>query len=150
MIPFKVEVEGREDGGLLLRVDGKVISERLFRTVVTEKDTIVAGSVIQYFNEKKGCHYRVANKKYVNLIARLLKDGFSEDDCKKVVDVKCEEWLGNEEMEKFLRPETIFGSKFETYLNQRVGKKKGEQSCPKCHHIIYEGDEVCGFCGEVL
>lgn len=41
---------------------------------------------------------------------------------------KSEEWLDDERMNKFLRPETLFGTKFESYLNQPYKKKKSEES----------------------
>ena len=44
------------------------------------------------------------------------------DDFKKVIDTKAAEWLGTD-MEKFLRPQTLFGSKFESYLNQKSGNR---------------------------
>ena len=36
-----------------------------------------------------------------------------------MVDIKCDEWGKDEKMCKFLRPETLFGTKFESYLNQK-------------------------------
>ena len=39
-------------------------------------------------------------------------------DFKTVIDKKCAEWLQDGNMVQYLRPETLFGTKFETYLNQ--------------------------------
>ena len=48
------------------------------------------------------------------------------DDFKKVIDKKCAEWKGGD-MEKYLRPETLFKrSKFESYLNEPVSKPAGQ------------------------
>ena len=47
------------------------------------------------------------------------KEGYRVDDFKKVIDNKTADWLRNDEMNKFLRPETLFGTKFEAYLNER-------------------------------
>lgn len=58
-------------------------------------------------------------KKHIN--ARL-NEKYTVDDFKKVIDKKCNEWIGTE-YEKFLRPETLFGSKFEGYLNQNIRTK---------------------------
>ena len=44
------------------------------------------------------------------------------DDFKTVIDKKCDEWIGTE-WEKYLRPETLFGTKFEGYLNAKTTKK---------------------------
>ena len=48
-----------------------------------------------------------------------LKEGYSVEDFKKVIDIKVAEWLNDENMSKFLRPETLFSNKFEGYLNQK-------------------------------
>lgn len=75
-------------------------------------------SVIDYLNEKAHTNYRHAdgNRKFIS--ARL-KEGFSVDDCKTVIDKKCQDWLGTE-YEQYLRPKTLFGNKFEGYLNANV------------------------------
>ena len=52
-----------------------------------------------------------------------LNEGYSLDDFKQVIEKKVNEWKGTE-MEKYLRPETLFGTKFENYLNQKIAKKK--------------------------
>ena len=82
--------------------------------------------IISYLNEKTGSKYRPntdATKKHIN--ARL-DEGFAVDDFKTVIDIKTDEWLGDENMQKFLRPQTLFGTKFESYLNQPVPSKKKE------------------------
>mgnify|MGYP002627310087 CR=1 FL=1 len=56
----------------------------------------------------------------------ILAEGFTIDDFKRVIDNKCSDWLGNEKMEEFLRPNTLFApSHFEEYLNQ--GKREVEK-----------------------
>ena len=80
--------------------------------------------IISYLNEKTGSKYRPntdATKKHIN--ARL-DEGFTVDDCKTVIDIKTDEWLGDKDMQKFLRPQTLFGTKFESYLNQLSPSKK--------------------------
>lgn len=80
--------------------------------------------IIKYLNQKIGTNYKCTTKKTQTLIKARINEGFIEEDFKKVIDNKCEEWLGTE-WEKFLRPETLFGTKFESYLNTKV-QKKGE------------------------
>ena len=48
------------------------------------------------------------------------------DDFKTVIDKKADDWIGTD-MEKYLRPETLFGTKFESYLNQPEKKKQKSQ-----------------------
>ena len=46
-------------------------------------------------------------------------EGFDEEDFYKVINIKSKQWL-HTEMEKYLRPETLFSNKFEGYLNEEV------------------------------
>lgn len=74
--------------------------------------------IIDYLNKKANKNYRpttTATKKHIN--ARL-NEGFTLADFKAVIDVKCRDWLHDPKMNKYLRPETLFGSKFESYLNE--------------------------------
>jgi len=54
-----------------------------------------------------------------------VNDGFTLEDFKTVIDKKCADWLNDAKMCKFLRPETLFGPKFEGYLNEINGKGAG-------------------------
>ena len=81
-----------------------------------------ATDVIDYLNAKTGSSYRATTEANVKPIRARLNDGFSVEDCKKVVDIKAGQWL-NTEQAKYLRPETLFRpSKFEGYLNECRGK----------------------------
>ena len=79
-------------------------------------------SVVEYLNEKAGTKYRAKAEKTKRLIHARLAEGFTVDDFKTVIDKKCTEWMGTE-WEKFLRPETLFGTKFESYLNAKARKE---------------------------
>ncbi|WP_198649524.1 conserved phage C-terminal domain-containing protein, partial [Staphylococcus agnetis] len=74
--------------------------------------------VIDYLNERTGKQYKSTTKKNQTVIRARSDEGFSLDDFKKVIDNKVSEWKGTD-MEKYLRPETLFGTKFEGYLNQQ-------------------------------
>lgn len=74
--------------------------------------------VIEKLNSTANTKYRASTKKTQTLIDARLNDGFTVEDFEKVINVKASEWLGTE-WEKFLRPETLFGNKFEGYLNQK-------------------------------
>ncbi|MEE6656974.1 conserved phage C-terminal domain-containing protein [Pediococcus acidilactici] len=85
--------------------------------------------IISYLNEKAGTKYRASGSKTQRLIKARFNDGFNDEDFKKVIDIKVAEWSGTD-MAKYLRPETLFGTKFESYLNQQIKPKveKGTQS----------------------
>ena len=78
--------------------------------------------IIQYLNDRCGTRYRYQTKGTQEHINARLKEGYTVDDFKIVIDKKFEEWHGTD-MEKFLRPETLFAGKFESYLNQKIVKK---------------------------
>lgn len=84
------------------------------------KDTYTI--IIAYLNEKAGTAYKPTSKATQSHINARLADGFTVEDFRTVIDKKCTEWKGGE-MEKFLRPETLFGPKFESYLNAKIIKK---------------------------
>ena len=84
--------------------------------------------IVGYLNEKAGTNYKPSSKKTQTLIHARINEGFTVDDFKKVIDNKCADWL-NSDFEKFLRPETLFGTKFESYLNAPT-KKPQTSSLP--------------------
>jgi predicted phage replisome organizer/uncharacterized phage protein (TIGR02220 family) len=85
--------------------------------------------VVAYLNEKTGKAFKPASKKTQLLIKARVKDlSVGLDDFKKVIDVKCEQWLDDPKYSKYLQPTTLFGTKFEGYLNEWVEPKKQERS----------------------
>ena len=88
----------------------------------TKADTD-ATEVIDYLNTKTGSSYRATTEANIKPIRARLNDGFTVEDCKKVIDTKSGQWLNNPDMVKYLRPATLFSpSKFEGYLNECKGK----------------------------
>ena len=74
--------------------------------------------IIDYLNRKTNSHYRPTSKATKRLIKARYNEGFTDADFKTVIDKKCTEWLQDANMAQYLRPETLFGTKFEAYLNQ--------------------------------
>ena len=69
-------------------------------------------------NQVTGKNYRHVPKN-INLVKARYNEGFLLEDFKKVIDIKFAEWGKDTEMNKYLRPETLFGTKFDGYLNQK-------------------------------
>ena len=95
-------------------------------TIHNEKDTKnntqyikEIDEVVNHLNEKAGTKYKSSSKNTTKHIQARIKEGYTLEDFKIVIDKKCSEWL-NTDMEKYLCPETLFGSKFEKYLNQKI------------------------------
>jgi uncharacterized phage protein (TIGR02220 family) len=83
------------------------------------KPNFVYADAVNYLNDKAGTNYKHTSSKTRTLIDARVKDGFKLKDFQKVIDNKTKEWLKTD-MAKYLRPETLFGTKFESYLNQPV------------------------------
>lgn len=92
-----------------------------------EKKSTIYSPVIDYLNQKAGTKYKSSGKNTQTLIRAREKDGFKLDDFKKVIDNKVAEWRGTD-MEQYLRPITLFGTRFESYLNQKPVKPKQRQN----------------------
>lgn len=75
--------------------------------------------IVNHLNQRAGTHYKGTTANTRKLIKARLKEGFTVDEIKLVIDKKCAEWLNNRDMAKYLRPETLFGPKFESYLNAK-------------------------------
>lgn len=82
---------------------------------IVNEDIVV---IVNYLNAKAEKKYQAKSQKTREKIKARLNDGFSVEDFKTVVDQKVSQWLGDAKWEKFLRPETLFGPKFEGYLNE--------------------------------
>lgn len=93
--------------------DGRILSS------TSTADHIPYKKIIDYLNDKTNKYYKHTTGKTRRFIEARWNEEFNLDDFKKVIDVKTREWLGTEQ-EKYLRPETLFGTKFEGYLNQEL------------------------------
>ena len=99
-------------------VDNNIVenAEKYDMKIITE--------IIDYLNEKAHKNYRSNNKTTIRHINARLKEGRTLSDFKQVIDNRCATWLGTD-MEQYLRPSTLFGSKFESYLNASPPKRRG-------------------------
>ena len=83
--------------------------------------------MVDYLNLRAGTRYRSTSEDTRKHIRARIDEGYTLEDFKTVIDHKAAEWKGTE-WEKFLRPSTLFGSKFESYLNQREEQKQAKKT----------------------
>ncbi|MCH4184031.1 MAG: conserved phage C-terminal domain-containing protein [Eggerthellaceae bacterium] len=83
-------------------------------------------AVVDYLNAKSGKHFKHTSSVTQRLIAARVHDGYKPDDFKTVIDSQCKEWLSDPHMERYIRPETLFGTKFEGYLNAKGESDESE------------------------
>ena len=96
-------------------------------TMSGKPDSLPYSEIINYLNKKADRQFKSTTKKTQSLIKARFNDGWEVEDFKIVIDKKTKEWLGDSKMENYLRPETLFGTKFESYLNQNMKVVDKEQ-----------------------
>lgn len=115
-----ISIMGGEDSSNYISPAGNTPAETT--PVKKEKYKDEIKEIIDYLNTKTGCKYRYTTESTNKLIRSKLNAGFKVNDFKSVIDKKVLEWKGTE-FEKYLRPYTLFGNKFEQYLNQLINNK---------------------------
>ena len=90
--------------------------------------------IIDYLNDVCGTHYLYSTEKTRSLIIARLNESFTVDDFKTVIDKKNLAWHDDPKMCEFLRPQTLFGTKFESYLNETPSARtRGKASLSSDH-----------------
>lgn len=106
--------------------------------VISEKNTETYNQIITHLNTVLKTNYKHTSKKTKDLIKARLADGFTFDNFKTVIERKAAQWQSDEKMHKYLRPETLFGNKFESYLNE--SPLLDENSCCMCRRSLARGE----------
>ena len=83
--------------------------------------------IVDYLNTKAKTNYKHTSKKTQDLIKARWKEGFKLSHFQQVIDTKTSQWISNTEMCGYLRPITLFGNKFESYLNEKPSKESQQQ-----------------------
>ena len=83
--------------------------------------------IINYLNDKAGTHYKVNTPKTIRLINARLNEGFLLEEFEKAIDNMVYLWKDNTKMRIYLRPETLFGTKMESYVNIKIDKPRYEK-----------------------
>lgn len=103
------------------------------QTPAQPKEPDPTEEIVDHLNKRAGTHYKATTANTRKLIKARLKEGFTVDEIKLVIDKKCADWLNDRNMIQYLRPETLFGNKFESYLNA----KSRPQSNPNAYTNTY-------------
>lgn len=118
----KVEIEKEIELDIDIELENKDIVEQSPTT------SIPYAEVIDYLNQKTGKNFKSTSKATQRHIKARFADGFTLDDFKQVIDTKTSQWLKDKKMSAYLRPDTLFGTKFESYLNEVSAKPKQDTS----------------------
>ncbi|HEP1460015.1 TPA: conserved phage C-terminal domain-containing protein [Streptococcus pyogenes] len=83
---------------------------------------LICKEVISYLNLKAKKNFKVDTASHHRFIKARLKEGYTLEDFKKVVDVMSARWIGTE-YEQYLQPQTLFGNKMDNYLNTTMPRR---------------------------
>lgn len=123
----KVEQGGKQSliGGIKQSLPNNIVSNNIDNNInnniycpANQKNNIPYDEICEYLNKRINASYKASTKKTRDLITARFNEGFTLDNFKEVIDKKVLDWLNDKTMKKYLRPETLFGTKFESYLNQ--------------------------------
>lgn len=114
------DLKARQKRVSILKKDKKDKKEDIHSTLRTE--------IISYLNEKAGKNFSPSTDKTIEIINGRINEGRTLDDFRHVIDVKVFQWSGDANMDKYLRPSTLFNkTKFEEYLNESLRPSKSQK-----------------------
>lgn len=151
ILRFGLEYFNNDSNGISIELTKQNIIIKVIRNkkVKTIKEPLknnidLIKKVIDYLNEKTSKRFTIKNKQTIRFINGRIKDGYNENDFKKVIDIKTEKWL-NTSMEDYLRPQTLFSQKMEGYLNEKNNKKKPNERFQKTQSAVDKAKQVDWF-----
>ena len=95
------------------------MAKKAAETTATKED---CETILGYMNSRLGTQLRYCESTHKRISARFA-EGYTVEDFVVVIDTKAKDWLGTESAQ-FLRPETLFGTKFGSYRNQSILEAK--------------------------
>lgn len=81
-----------------------------------DREDSLCAQAVELLNQLTGSSFRPSAKATTRAIAARQREGYTLQDFQQVIRHQCALWAGDERMRRYLRPETLFGSKFEGYL----------------------------------
>lgn len=110
--PIKYSLRGYQEN-----VKGSNTSFSNTKDILSSSEKIPYSEIISYLNQVTNKKYKVTQK-WKDLIKARWNEGQRLEDFKKVINVKSSQWLNDSNMNKYLRPQTLFGNKFDDYLQE--------------------------------
>jgi uncharacterized phage protein (TIGR02220 family) len=102
-----------------------------------DKDSIPFKDIIDHLNDITGQNYKHTTQKNQELIEARWNEGFRLEDFKVVHVKKAGTWLGTK-WAAYLRPITLYGTKFESYLNEIPEDKRFSETTK--HNLTVLGE----------
>jgi uncharacterized phage protein (TIGR02220 family) len=93
------------------------------------KDNVgLISQIIEHLNHQSGKKFSPTSAATIRHINARISEGRTVDDFKRVIDIKVATWKDDPKMDAYLRPETLFGTKMEGYLNESIITPRDRQS----------------------
>lgn len=106
-------------GTELLQINGtRIKTTQLWNGNFINEDLLP--QIMVHLNETLGTNYNASNAETKKHINARLKDGYTLHDFILVIESRCAEWSEDAHMRQYLRPATLFGNKFESYLQHAI------------------------------
>ena len=99
-----------------------------------DKNNDAITEIISHLNLRTNRNYNPKAKEAIRLINARFNEGYKIEDFFKVIDMKSEKWMKTN-MEDYLRPITLFGTKFNSYLNERPQHEQTTQQSSIARNI---------------
>lgn len=151
ILRFGLPFFNKKNNGVFIDSNNGILIIEVIRNVnkVQEKNPIennkeIIENVIEFLNTKTNKNFTTKSSKTISCINSRLKEGFIENDFIKVIEIKTEKWLGTS-MEEYLRPITLFGNKFDSYLNETNKINKGNERFAKTQSAVDRAKQVDWF-----
>lgn len=147
-LPMSQDSHGTVTGRHAIDIDIDIEGDIDIKNMSGETDILPYKEIIDHLNSRAKTKYRHTTEKTKKLIKARFREGFTLGDFKTVIDIKTLQWLNDPKMSTYLRPETLFGTKFESYLNEKplnnnqfVKRQEHSQSIYKPLNIDYSRGE---------
>lgn len=121
-IPVKKQIQEPTKANTIKDTFSTVKKEAPKKEKEAQDNSAVIKEIIDYLNEKAGTKFRYNSKETVRHINARIKEGYTLEDFKHVIDVKVYKWKKDPEMSAYIRPQTLFGTKMENYVNEKITK----------------------------
>lgn len=99
-------------------------NERIKDNAGQMPDPIPYREIIEHLNQKTGKAFKHTAAGHKKLIKARWQEGYTLEQFKQVIDNKAAEWLDDSKWNQYLQPSTLFGPKFDQYLNQQSKGRK--------------------------
>jgi len=107
-------------------------------------------SIVDYLNRKTGRSFKSTTPATRRLIRARFAEGFTEENFLTVIDNQVRKWRSDPNMMDYLRPQTLFSPKFESYLqNGKPQKPRAKEKTITNYEKVQKAFETLSQTGDM-